>query len=148
VLGYIDSSLFDGEVQFDMVWVRPELRMRGISKQLAKRTLDEIRKFDPAAQLKESDVMTDEGAAFHKSIGSRVKAAQFDDLRKAALRLIEDDPAWKSLIKAPDSAQAYGNMQQALRDARSEEELQAAWEAHMDMPWEAVVAEAGGRKKP
>lgn len=74
-------------------------------------------------------------------------AAQFDDLRKAAMRLIEDDPSWKSLIHDPASAQAYGQLQQSIRDARSDAELESAWTAHMDLPWEAVKAEAGGRKK-
>jgi GNAT superfamily N-acetyltransferase len=76
-----------------------------------------------------------------------VKAAKFDDLRKAALRLIEDDPTWKSLLDNAESAQAYGQLQQSVRDARSDEELKKAWETHMDLPWEAVVAESGGRRK-
>lgn len=77
----------------------------------------------------------------------RPRAAQFDDLRKAALRLIEDDPTWKSLLDNAESAQAYGQLQQSVRDARSDDELKKAWESHMDLPWEAVVSESGGRRK-
>ncbi len=79
---------------------------------------------------------------------SVVRADKFTDLRKAALRLIEDDPAWKQLIKNPASAQAYGELEKAVQSARSEDELRAAWEANMDLPWETVAAEAGGRAKP
>jgi len=69
------------------------------------------------------------------------KESPFTSLQKAALRLVEDDPAWKSMIGDPASAQALGELQRALRDARSEEELQTAWEAHMDLPWTAVENE-------
>jgi 8-oxo-dGTP pyrophosphatase MutT (NUDIX family)/2'-5' RNA ligase len=82
-----------------------------------------------------------------ENLKASLKAADFDSLRKAALDLIENDPTWKSMLDNPESAQALGKLQQSIRDARSEEELKQAWESHMDLPWEAVSAESGGRKK-
>jgi len=75
---------------------------------------------------------------------SRIQAdtSEFGDLQKAALRLVENDPAWKAMIQEPASAQALGNLQRNLRDARSDEELRQAWEQNMDLPWDMVVAEA------
>ena len=36
---------------------------------------------------------------------------------------------------------------QSLKDARSDADLRAAWEAHMDMPWDAVVSAAESKKR-
>ncbi len=69
-LGYIDSVLFQDRISFAMVWVRPELRRRGIAKKMADLTIAEIKKVAPEAKLEKSSVMTDEGAAFHKSVSA------------------------------------------------------------------------------
>lgn len=103
-------------------------------------TLESMRFFDRLATYSN-------GRAGIPVQAAMIEADKFTDLRKAALRLIEDDPSWKQLIKNPASAQAYGELEKAVQSARSEDELRAAWEANMDLPWEAVTAEAGGRKK-
>ena len=75
-------------------------------------------------------------------VEARLTASKFGDLQKAAIALVENDPAWKSVLGDPAAAEAYGKLQQSLRDSRSEEELQEAWTGHVDLPWDAVVRES------
>jgi hypothetical protein len=70
--------------------------------------------------------------------GMAWKANKFTDLQKKALDIIESDPKWKEALSNPETAQAYGQLQQSVRDSRNEGELQQAWTESTDLPWSVV----------
>jgi hypothetical protein len=70
--------------------------------------------------------------------GMAWKANKFTDLQKKALDIIESDPKWKEALSNPETAQAYGQLQQDVRDSRNEGELQKAWTDWTDLPWSVV----------
>lgn len=61
---------------------------------------------------------------------SKVKADKLNDLYKAANAEVQEDPKWVGYQTDPAKAKALGEVQQKLKEARSEQEIQDAWEQY------------------
>ncbi len=87
---------------------------------------------------------------FMQTKPAEIKAAnsqKFNALYRAANALAAADPKWAGSLGDAVAAQAFGAFQRAVKDSRSEDELQQAWEAAgPQTPWEAVLAEAADKE--
>lgn len=69
---------------------------------------------------------------------------KFDQLYKEAVDVSQNDAKYSGALENPSLAQEMGQFQQAVKDSRSEDELQQAWSRFQpSVTWEALTALAG-----
>lgn len=61
------------------------------------------------------------------AMGPLIFADKLTELHKAATAYVQEDPKFKDYLTNPTTAEALGALQQALSEARSEEEIRVAW---------------------
>jgi hypothetical protein len=76
--------------------------------------------------------------------GSLRAENKFDRLYREAVDVSQNDAKYSGALENPSLAQEMGQFQQAVKDSRSEEELQQAWSRFQpSVTWEALTALAG-----
>lgn len=76
--------------------------------------------------------------------GSLLAENQFDRLYKEANAVAQNDAKYSGAVENPAIAQEMGDFQQAVKDARSEEDLQVAWQRFQpSTTWETLITITG-----
>jgi len=83
-------------------------------------------------------------AGFPNEVAAVKAENKFDQLYKAAVAVAQDDAKYSGALENPALAQEQGQFQQAVKDARTEAELQQAWTRFgPSVAWEALQTMVG-----